>query len=106
MRPAEEVALEWLGKAGVTVDRALMLLPSLTALIERERNPCGPISKAPRDGQVVDAWVPMPKLPRRGYRIPDVGRSSQDGLWYDLDGKPLSPQPTHWMPRPKPPEGT
>lgn len=100
MRPAEEVAREWLSQAGVGPDRAFFMLRSLIALIERERNPWQPIETAPQ-GEVLDVWV----LPI-GRRVPEAQWCKHLSRWCYRDGLPISPQPTHWMRVPPPPERT
>ena len=48
-----------------------------------------PIESAPRDGTIIDVWVP--------------GHGRECDVWYD-DGWSFPVIPTHWMPIPAPPK--
>ena len=69
-------------------------------------NPWRPISEAPRDGTKVDLWD-------RGRRLADMSWECHGNLhgerqpesWAPWDRGRLSPDPTHFMLRPKGPNG-
>jgi hypothetical protein len=63
------------------------------------------IETAPKDGTEIDVWCPEGG---EGYRVPDAWWSSVDGHWlYAGQGNSMQwlTGPTHWMPKPPPPEG-
>ena len=64
------------------------------------------IEIAPRDGSAVLLWVPADD----GWDAYIASGWYESGVfdrrWYAaVDENPLSPQPTHWMPLPTPPNG-
>ena len=62
-----------------------------------------PIETAPRDYKIVDLWVTA--LNRTSRRFPNC--MYDDGCWWQQlydPARPVAGNPTHWMPRPEPPE--
>ena len=120
MKPAEDVAREWLVRAGVSPEGGESLLRRLTAaLIERERAPWQPIETAPKDGTLIDLLYPYPRGRAISCMWGDGSGFGPEWFWREprWDGGVLLPEdqwsvssypnmePTHWMPAPKPPEG-
>jgi len=66
------------------------------------------IESAPKDGTLVDIYIMS-----LGERYTDSYYAKDEGVWcWDIDGLEgkriafTATPPTHWMPLPKPPEGT
>jgi hypothetical protein len=65
-----------------------------------------PIVSAPKDGTVIDLWIPYVDFEEE----PSVCRVPTcfwvDNGWLDIDSEPLETdeEPTHWRPMPGPPE--
>lgn len=66
-----------------------------------------PIETAPKDGTVIDLWVPDAKNAKySAHRIPSCKWDDKKGWVLDLIPikiSSLTDAPTHWMPLPEPP---